>query len=147
MCWQISMVAFLISVERSRASMPRKAYTTRMTHREVIRLFRSGKYIVDPELGKVYSSKGKELFSYPGSRDSTQLWVRLYNQPKHISIPVAHCVWLFVSGIPIPRHFQIHHRDINNLNDSYENLYCLFNKDHKKLHKLDVDLIEEPVPF
>lgn len=126
--------------------MPRKYI--KMTHREIIDLFRDGKYSVCPDTGTVVSNKtGKPLSVKMGGRTEAYPKYRLFNKEKHREIAVAHCVWLAVAQTPIPSGFEIHHKDRNPLNNAWNNLFCLFELDHRKLHN-GQDLTEEDeTPF
>lgn len=143
--------------------MPRRdEYPEKLTHLEIIELFRSGKYLVDPDRGQVLSGRTKkQLYTYTGGWKAGQgpinpeagsLWLHLFATPKIRAIQVSHCVWLFKTGVPIPPGFQIHHRDLDQRNNSWRNLFCLFHMDHSKLHRNNGevdDLIDngEETPF
>jgi hypothetical protein len=138
--------------------MPKKGYNGKLTHEEIIALFNASVYRVDPNRGIVMDRRGKRLYTFPGgqsrSRQSTKqsarqrsltekpdtetfteaLWVRLYSRRKMRSLPVAHCVWLYVAQRPIPDGFEIHHRNTLKTDNRWRNLYCLFDLDHRKLH-------------
>jgi hypothetical protein len=141
--------------------MPRKdEYPEKLTHLEIIKLFEDGKYKVDPNKGTVISGRtGKPLFWYVGGwkagrgapdHETASRWVRLFSVPKARAIQISHCVWLYMARVPIPDGFQIHHRDTDQTNNCWKNLFCLFHKDHTKLHngngEVD-DLIEEEISF
>lgn len=142
--------------------MPREYYyPLRLTQKEVIELFRKGKYIVDSEKGIVLNGKTKKpLHVFAGGHKAGKVfvpnynskWVRLYSAPKHIALPVSHCIWLANAKVTIPNGFEIHHKDLDSTNNAWNNLFCLFDMDHRKLHQ-DHRLIcngeepEEETPF
>jgi len=131
--------------------MPRGNYTGKLTHLEIIELFHQGKYSCDLETGDVFSGKtGKKLFMFIGN-DEGMLWTRLYASPKMRSLTVSHIIWIIGNQIAIPEGFQIHHRNVQNTDNRYENLFALFHLDHKKLHNNE-DLIarfdgDDEIPF
>ena len=127
-------------------AMPKKGYTDKLTHKEVIRLFDYGKYIVLPDEGLVCSGKGKPLYTFTGDRSAAK-WVRLFDMPKVRAMPVAHCIWIYMTRTPIPKKFQIHHRNLDMTDNRWCNLYCLHKLDHEKLHSsagVDDLIVEAP---
>lgn len=133
--------------------MPKRSYAGKLTHEEIIALFNQGVYKVDIEAGTVHARNGRELYTFPGGNDcddpDSALWVRLYSRGKMRSLPVAHCVWLFKSQRAIPDDFEIHHRNTNKRDNRWLNLFCLFDLDHRKLHRDtgEVDDLLETTPF
>lgn len=134
--------------------MPKPGYSERLTRKEVIALFRQGKYRVDPDLGEVYGRDDtKPLYTYVGDADKDKpghRWVRLFDQPKMRALPVSHCVWMWVTRHPIPVGFEIHHRNLDCTDDRWVNLFCLYGKDHEKLHNPKGecgDLLDDGTPF
>lgn len=43
-------------------------------------------------------------------------------------------VFEYYSGVKVERGFEVHHKDFNSLNNSYENLELLSVEDHRKIH-------------
>lgn len=48
------------------------------------------------------------------------------------------------TGQPIPKGYEVHHRNEDPLDNSFDNLICLHPLDHSKLHHQTTD---EDVPF
>lgn len=44
-------------------------------------------------------------------------------------------VWEYYSGEKVPKGYEVHHIDGNKLNNNYENLICISIKEHRALHK------------
>ena len=132
--------------------MPAKHYTERLSHREIIKLVDSGRYIVDLEKGVILQGKTKvPLFTYTGSEqegkdNADYLWVRLYKSPAYRCLPVAHVIWIMGTRSPVPRGFEIHHMDEDRQNNAFLNLYALHKVDHRKWHAGN-ELSKTQVPF
>lgn len=108
-------------------------YTRRMTDRQLIRLFRDGLYRCDPTTGHVFGPRGElPLRTFPNHQG--RLFVRIYRIPNYRTIAVSRVVWMSQTLSRVPREFEIHHRDGNPTNNSWQNLYCLHVLDHRKLH-------------
>lgn len=121
--------------------MPKKDYREKLTRQEVLDLFNQGNYIADIETGKVYSRKGKELYTFSSKR-SPNLWVRIFKHPGYRCTPIAHIIWMVGTGFVVPDGWEVHHRNLNPLDNRFTNLLCVHPLDHDKLH---AEL--EEVPF
>jgi hypothetical protein len=84
------------------------------------------------------------------------LRVRLYWKSKRRYIEFHRLVWMARTLSSIPTGWEIHHRNGDQEDNRWENLYCLHPEDHKKLHRVNEhaetvldDLIDEPdnLPF
>lgn len=126
--------------------MPRKEYNQRLTDEELIGLVASGKYSVDIDLGEVRGRNGQLLFTYCGSNRSTTPYVRLYDQPKYRTLPVSRLVWIIATQSPIPQGFDIHHEDLDDKNNQFENLFALHTLDHSKKHN-NKKPVDSSAPF
>lgn len=59
---------------------------------------------------------------------------RKYFSNSNVKPKSMHCfVWTFYNG-PIPKGFDIHHKDGNRYNNDISNLECIESREHKKLH-------------
>lgn len=127
--------------------MPDKQYKERLTDRDILKLLHLGRYKVDLDTGEVFQGNGKPLKAYEGNEEK-HLWVRLYGFKKRKAIAVHRLVWLAGAGRPIPKGFQIHHRNLDTQDNRWSNLFCLHERDHRKLHSgPGGDLIDEDIPF
>lgn len=124
--------------------MPRKEYNKRLTNLDILELFENGSYWVDLSEGVVYSQRIRAaVFVYEGNAEG-HLFTRLYSQPKHRSLPVSHVVWMFGTRESLPAKWEIHHRDKDVQNNSFNNLVAVHPIDHRKLH---ADEPVEDIPF
>ena len=77
------------------------------------------------------------------------LRVDLRYKNKRRSVNVSHLVWMDNTHKVIPQDFEIHHRDEDSSNNSWNNLLCVHSLDHQKLH--NSESIDAPscrdVPF
>lgn len=125
----------------------------RLSHNEILELFDNGTYRVDLETGTIYRKNGKPIKPQLGGRhpdEKPYLKIRLYLRERIREIPVAHVVWIVGARSAIPPGFEIHHKDLSNLHNWWDNLFCLFDKDHRKLHnghRLIDKPDEEETPF
>lgn len=118
--------------------MPRAYYQNQLTRQEVIELFNAGKYrIVD---NQICGRKGKPLYVYTNKK-SEHTWVRLFAPGKSRVVPTAHAVWMITTQCVIPDGWEIHHKNTDPTDNSFENLICCHPMDHRKLH---AELTEAP---
>lgn len=84
-----------------------------------------------------------------GTNEGGYLFVRIYCNRKVKTIALAKLVWLSVVLRPVPNGFEIHHRDTDNTNNTWGNLFCLHELDHRKLHGRELidDQELNEVPF
>lgn len=125
--------------------MPKTCYTRLLTNREVLALFKSGaRYSVDLVNGIVSNGRGP-LHITLGGEPKRYRFVRVYEGDGHRLIGVAAIVWMVGNNRPLPKGFEVHHRDRDPTNNAFGNLFALSKLDHDKLHR--DDLIEEEIPF
>lgn len=134
--------------------MPRKQYSKKLSHLDVLRLFDEGRYSLDPDTGIIYSRKGKELYTYVGDKtdvNDKRKWVRLYAAPGHRAMAVANVVWIVMTRCEIPAGCEIHHDNENEEDNRFSNLFCIHGKDHNRLHAMRRRLlgaaVEDDTPF
>lgn len=121
-------------------------YPKVLSQRDVLTLLRVKLYTVDVETGDVRNRKGKVITPFPDKEG--RLFVRLYWNGHRKSVFVSRLVWMSVTNRVIPWGFEIHHRDEDHRNNAWDNLFCLAEKDHHKLHGRDlIDPKLEEVPF
>src|SRR6185369_7049136 len=101
-------------------------YPQVLTQHEIIKLLRAGVYCVDPRTAEV--TRGGRVVT-PFVAEDGRAWVRLYDDNKRKMICRNRLVWMSQTLAIIPRDFEIHHDDLDNRNDAWDNLVCL--------HKLD----------
>jgi hypothetical protein len=120
--------------------MPAKGkYTEKLTDLEIIQLFDAGLYHCDLETGQIWSDRTDcEVFRFHGSKKSHQNFIRLYHNNKVRCYPVSRIIWIVGNRRAIPDGFEVHHRDLDNQNDAFDNLYAISNLDHHKLHGRDL---------
>jgi hypothetical protein len=124
----------------------------KLTHTQVLELFDQGIYTADLEKGIVYSGvTGKPLrVGWCGRyEDKPYAFICLCYKNSRRFIPLSNVIWIVGSRREIPEGFEIHHRTNNPEDNWYDNLFCLFDKDHRKLHS-SRDLLEvagEQTPF
>ncbi len=109
----------------------------RLTNADVLKLLKQRVYTVDLAQGVVLGQRGKPLktvereggFSGVGL---VYLFVELYHKDsdKRRKIGVSSLVWMAGTQQAVPRGFEIHHQDMNTLNNAFINLYCLHTVDH-----------------
>lgn len=114
----------------------------RINDQGVLRLLQSGVYLVDRNTGTVYGPTRRTIKPQRGKR-LHHLHIRLYHNGGMRRISLGKLVWMSVTRTVLPRDWEIHHRDENPGNNSWENLIALHKEDHRKLHAA----AEEPIPF
>lgn len=115
--------------------MPRNKYKP-MTKREIIKLFRKGVYRVDLDTGEVFNGRGRKIKARR-SHSALRHWrVDLYDgETGKFATPFLHqVVWMFGTMHPIPKGWEVHHRDEDVDNNTFNNLICLHTLDHLKFH-------------
>lgn len=123
----------------------------RITDEEFFELFKNGTYKADLDEGIVYGRDGKPIaIHYGGRQEGKRHFVRLYLEQRIRVIPVSHVIWMLGAGRSIPDGFEIHHKDLDPSHNWWDNLFCLCEPDHKKLHRvgglIDEEKTEE-IPF
>lgn len=115
-----------------------RRYSKRLTDRDVLQLLRDGVYYVDIEHGVALSQKMRPLAteqSRTRKGGELALFVRMYFDNCFIrKIALARLVWIAATKRTIPKGFQVHHRDTDFRNNRWQNLFCLYKLDHRKLH-------------
>ena len=108
-----------------------------------------GGYVVDLENGVVSSSRtGEPLSVYYGGVSEEYLKYAFWKDGKRKKVAVAHVIWMLGANRDIPDDSQIHHEDEDNQNNRWDNLICVFDFDHNKLHgRCGVIEQAEEVPF
>lgn len=122
----------------------------KLSNKTIIQLFKDGIYKVDLEEGVVYGKKGSPLKVKLSGRDESRPWIRLYHNGLERELLLSHAVWLAGSGRDIPQGFEIHHKDMNAQHNWWDNLFCLCEPDHRKLHRVGTlidNQDEEETPF
>lgn len=122
------------------------SYHKRLRDRDIIKLLKSGRLRVDLDTAVVYGAKGRPLCIHPTEAGRAQ--VKIWSTPFCAWILRYRLVWIAGTLSPIPKGFEIHHRDEDFTNDCFENLICLHKIDHRKIH--GKGLIEEDlsdIPF
>jgi hypothetical protein len=123
-------------------------YPRRLTQRDVLTMLRVRLYTVDAATGTVYRQNGTPMVPFPDKGD--HLFVRLHWNKGRIGISLAKVVWMSVTNRVVPHGFEVHHRDEDQTNNVWSNLFCLYNLDHRKLHGADLLAAvkkEEEIPF
>ncbi len=124
--------------------MPHSYYRNgKLTQKDILGLLRIGKYSVDFETGDIYGQGGKLLKSQTGNSEP-YLYINLYDTGKRIAIVVHKLVWMAGTMSTVPRNFEIHHRDLDPTNNSFNNLICVHKIDHAKLHSEYIEDDETP---
>lgn len=114
--------------------MPRAGYTYTLTDTDIINLVVKGKYTVDLEAGIILSGRtGKPLYTSCSER-SPNLWVRVYDHPGIRALPVARMVWIVGTGHQLPDGWEVHHWNLDPIDNRFSNLLALHPDDHRKFH-------------
>lgn len=126
--------------------MPHSYYRNgKLTQKDILGLLRIGKYSVDFETGNIYGQSGNLLKQLPiGPEGNPYLSLNLYDQGKRINVMVHKIVWMAGTMSTVPRNFEIHHRDLDPTNNSFNNLICVHKIDHAKLHSEYIEDDETP---
>lgn len=118
--------------------MARKHYKQLLSQKEVLSLLRSGRYVVNLSTGEVMNRMGTTVT--PFYDEYGRKFVRLYGLDKRKAIAVSRLLWMAATNSPIPRNFEIHHRDEDPSNDCWDNLICLHKSDHLKMHNEKLEI-------
>lgn len=122
----------------------------KLSHTQILELFDSGRYRADLGSGIVYSGvTGKPLAVQWCGHTTQYAFICLCYKNSRYYIPLSNVIWIVGSRREIPDGFEIHHRNTVAEDNWYDNLFCLFEKDHRKLHA-SKDLLEpqgEETPF
>lgn len=105
-----------------------------LTYKEVLRLIKQRLIRVDTDKGVVYGVSGLPLKAWPYGDPVSYLAVKVCYQNKQKTIGLARLVWMAKTKVLIPFGFEIHHDDGDVNNNRWDNLYCFYHEDHKKLH-------------
>ncbi len=95
---------------------------------------------------RVFKYTGKELMQRGSTRrrsNHVDPRVDLFCEGFRKSIHVSQLVWMANTRIAIPKGFEIHHRNEDPSDNSWDNLLCVHLTDHSKIHATDL----EGVPF
>lgn len=101
---------------------------------EVLEYLKAGLFRVDLDTSEVFNRNGQKLTFEIHGRDSAYHSVRIKVNGKRRKIRVALLVWMAGTLSVKPVGYEVHHRDLNSLNDSFVNLLCLHPVDHRKIH-------------
>jgi len=127
--------------------MPDNRYTSRLTDRDIYRLFKKGRYTANLETGEIFLASGKPVATYIGNNEG-HLYLRLYGFKKRRATAVHRVIWILGAKQSIPKGFEVHHRNKITSDNRWTNLFCLHRRDHAKLHDgPGGDLVDEGIPF
>ena len=113
----------------------------------------TGQYIVDLEKGTIVSKRTKRqtfIFNHVWPPNPNQLghwFTRLYYKGTVLCTSRARIIWMVGHRRAIPEGFEIHHDNEDSEDDSFDNLICIYNLDHKKLHRNGNGKSNGHVPF
>lgn len=117
----------------------------------VLEALRTGHYRVCPDTGEVTGPAGKVVTPFPSGRSGRLKFIRIYYQGKVKTLRLSKLVWMSQTRVPVPTGYEVHHWDENPENDVWDNLFCLHELDHRKLHRVMpkgfADHNLEEVPF
>jgi hypothetical protein len=123
----------------------------KLSDHDILELVKNGRYRVDLDEGIIYSgTTHKPLYIRDGGRNGTYPRVWVWYKQSRRNVSVARMVWLAGSRRAVPEGFEIHHRDKDATHNWWDNLFCLFELDHRKLHngaKLVDDEEQSETPF
>ena len=115
-----------------------------VTKQEILEWLQDGTFTIAD--GKVYTSSGRELTQRINKRKRCEHGdprVDLCYGGQRVSVHVSHLIWMWHTDCVLPDGFQVHHRDEDPTNNSFDNLIAVHPLDHEKLHAN----AEEEVPF
>ena len=122
----------------------------KLTHLDILKLFDDGHYTADLDKGIVYSGRTREPLAVATYGRTTKYpFIILRRNDSRYHIPLSNVIWIVGNRREIPEGFEIHHRNTNAEDNWFDNLFCLTEKDHRKLHN-SRDLLEpagEETPF
>lgn len=131
-----------LSYHGPKALHKRRACKGVLSQKEIIGLLKAGVYEIDPVTCE-FRSGGKVIKPWVGPEDG-RAWCRLYHQGKRKQILRARLVWMSQTLCVVPKNWEVHHQDSDPRNDSWDNLLCLHQVDHRKVHQ---DCRQEELPF
>lgn len=111
------------------------------TTRHIVSMMERGELYVNPSLGEVYRRFGSDVIKCEGGINEGHVRMRLGNGVRVYRHQV---VWISVYG-GIPDGCDIHHKDLNPLNDSIDNLVLMDSTEHSLYHSM-VDGRDSYVP-
>lgn len=117
----------------------------RMTPREVLGALTNRVYTVDLVTGAVTRARTGRVVT-PFVKGGGRKLIRLYWNGKVKAMHLARLVWMAGAKRTIPKRFEVHHRDERNSSDGWDNLICLHQLDHRKLHR-NTDVYAEDIPY
>lgn len=117
----------------------------KLNRRKVLQWFKQGVFTIDLTTGTVRKGNRvlKTRLNKRNRSDRCDLRVDLCHQNCIYSINISHIAWMVYRGTTIPKDFEIHHVDEDPMNNTPENLVCIYKHDHCKLHPSET----EEVPF
>lgn len=116
----------------------------KVTRQEILEWLQSGAFSIAD--GQVYTRSGRQLAQRINKRRRCEHGdprVDLIYGGKRVSMHVSQLVWMWGTNSVIPDGYEIHHRDEDCMNNSFDNLIAVHPIDHAKLHAQ----VEEAVPF
>lgn len=122
--------------------MPDNSYKL-MNKRELLQLVKKGPYTFDIDEGVICNKHGKQLKAY--TNEEGHMFVRVYWKGKRKACAVHRLIWMAATGCTIPKKFEIHHRDTDVAHNSFENLMCVHELDHRKFHAEHYE--DDDIPF
>lgn len=113
-----------------------------MSDLDIFELLNLQAYTLNPDTGEINSNpRGRVKQSYD---EDGYAFVRIHSGKKRKNISVSKLVWMWMTRCLVPNGFQIHHRDEDRTNNSWPNLICLHQLDHRKFHTKEE---MEEIPF
>lgn len=118
-------------------------YARLLTDEELIGLLQAGQFVVRDRDNSVsrLTKNGLRPLKVEARQNKAHtrpsLRVRLYHAGGRRYLEFQRLVWLARAGCPIPAGWEIHHRNADQTDNRWENLFCLHPDDHKKLHRTD----------